>query len=176
MLFNFNLNNNNNKTSPAGTFAHTANRRFECDGDVVRVGQDPNSCQDIASQLVFNKPGKKINVIFGGGRTKFMPKSEIDVDGNEGEREDGVNLIAEWKKDKENAAYIVDKDGLDNLNVADTDYALGLFASYHMDYNLEADRTKQPNLVQMTEVAIKILQKNPNGYFLFIEGSNKHDI
>lgn len=137
----------------------------------MRWGQDPDACQDIASQLIFNKPGKKINVIFGGGRTKFIPKSMKDVDGNEGEREDEQNLIAEWKKDKANAAYIVDKDGLDNLNVADTDYALGLFASYHMDYNLEADRTKQPSLVEMTEAALKILQKNPNGYFLFVEGS-----
>lgn len=157
-------------TSPAGTFAHTANRKFECDGDVVRMAQDPNACQDIASQLIFNKPGKKINVIFGGGRTKFIPKSMNDVDGNEGEREDEENLISEWKKDKENAAYIFDKDGLNNLNVADTDYVLGLFASYHMDFNLDADHTKQPSLVEMTEVAMKILQKNPNGYFLFVEG------
>lgn len=141
---------------------------------MVRLGQDANACQDIASQLIFNKPGKKINVIFGGGRTKFIPKSMKDVDGNDGEREDGRNLIAEWKKDKENAAYIVDKNDLDNLNVADTDYVLGLFASYHMDYNLEADRTKQPSLTQMTQAAIKILQKNPNGYFLFVEGANIH--
>lgn len=138
---------------------------------MVRSGLDPNECQDIASQLVFNKPGKSINVIFGGGRTKFLPKSMTDTDGNEGEREDELNLIDEWKKDKENAAYIVDKDGLNDLNVDGIDYVLGLFASYHMDYNLEADRTKQPNLVEMTEKAIEILQKNPNGYFLFVEGS-----
>lgn len=133
-------------------------------------------CQDIASQLVFNKPGKKINVIFGGGRTKFLPKSMKDVDDNEGEREDGKNLITEWKKDKQNAAYIVDKDGLDKLNITDTDHVLGLFASYHMDYNLEADRTKQPNLMEMTGTAIKMLQKNPNGYFLFVEGSIRNKL
>lgn len=159
-------------SSPAGAFAHTPNRKFECDGDVIRWGQDPEACQDIASQLILNEPGKKINVIFGGGRTKFIPKTMRDVDGNEGEREDGRNLIAEWKNDKENAVYIADKDGLDSLNVADTDYVLGLFAPYHMDYNLEADHTKQPSLVEMTKAAIEILQKNPNGYFLFVEGSS----
>lgn len=156
--------------SPAGTFAHSPNRKFECDADVIRSGLDPNACQDIASQLIFNKPGNKINVIFGGGRTKFLPKSMTDEDGFEGEREDEQNLIDEWRKDKENAAYIVDKSGLDSLNVDDVDYVLGLFASYHMDYNFEADRTKQPTLLEMTEKAIKILQKNPNGYFLFVEG------
>lgn len=136
----------------------------------MRQGLDPNECQDMASQLILNEPGKKINVIFGGGRTKFLPKSMSDADENEGEREDEQDLIAEWKKDKDNAAYIVDKNGLDNLNVDGVDYALGLFASYHMDYNFEADRTKQPTLLEMTEKAIKILQKNPNGYFLFVEG------
>lgn len=156
--------------SPAGTFAHSSNRKFECDSDVIRSGLDPNACQDIASQLILNKPGNKINVIFGGGRTKFLPKSMSDVDGNEGERDDDQNLIGEWKKDKDNAAYINDKDGLDNLDVDGIDYVLGLFASYHMDYNFEADRTKQPTLLEMTEKAIKILQKNPNGYFLFVEG------
>lgn len=139
----------------------------------MRIGSDPIACQDIASQLIFNKPGKSINVIFGGGRTKFLPKSVSDADGNVGEREDEQNLIDEWKKDKENAAYIVDKDGLSNLDVNGIDYVLGLFASYHMDYNLEADRTKQPSLVEMTEKAIEILQKNPNGYFLFVEGGHK---
>lgn len=159
--------------SPAGAFAHTPNRKFECDGDVIRSGIDPNECEDIASQLISHKPGKKINVVFGGGRTKFLPKSMTDIDGNEGEREDGRNLIDEWKHDKQNAAFIEDKMGLDELNIDDTNYVLGLFAPYHMDFNLEADRTKQPNLVEMTETAIKILQKHENGYFLFVEGTNK---
>lgn len=156
--------------SPAGAYAHTSSRRFECDADVIEAGQDPSVCEDIASQLIHNKPGKKVNVIFGGGRTKFLPKSMTDADGNEGERDDGQNLIAEWKKDKNNAKFIVDKDELNNLSIDDTDYVLGLFSPYHMDYNLEADHSKQPNLVEMTEAAIKLLRKEDNGYFLFVEG------
>lgn len=40
-----------------------------------------------------------------------------------------------------------------------------------MDY--ESDRVKnnnEPSIIEMTEKAIRILQKNPNGYLLFVEG------
>lgn len=49
---------------------------------------------------------------------------------------------------------------------------LGLFAYSHMDF--EADRestpTGDPSLADMTRTAINILQKNPKGFFLFVEG------
>jgi alkaline phosphatase len=39
-----------------------------------------------------------------------------------------------------------------------------------MEYHLGADPEKQPTLAEMTQVAINILKKNKNGYFLFVEG------
>ena len=49
---------------------------------------------------------------------------------------------------------------------------LGLFEYSHMNY--EADRINdtagEPSLMEMTTKAIKILSKNPKGYFLFVEG------
>lgn len=39
-----------------------------------------------------------------------------------------------------------------------------------MDYALDADRTKQPSLAEMTQVAIEMLDKNREGYFLLVEG------
>lgn len=40
----------------------------------------------------------------------------------------------------------------------------------------EVDRLKdpagEPSIEEMTEMAIKILSKNPKGYFLFVEGKN----
>lgn len=40
--------------------------------------------------------------------------------------------------------------------------------------NYESDRVtssdKEPSLIEMTEKAIQILRKNPNGYLLFVEG------
>ncbi|XP_055322250.1 membrane-bound alkaline phosphatase isoform X2 [Sitodiplosis mosellana] len=156
--------------SPAGNYAHTSNRGFECDSDVTYEGLDPNECQDIASQLVYNKPGDKIKVVFGGGRAKFLPKTTTDFDGYEGERADGKDLIEEWKKGKPNAKVLYDKRDFDSLDIENTDFALGLFAPSHLDFNLDADRTKQPSLLEMTEAAIEILQKDENGFFLFVEG------
>lgn len=46
----------------------------------------------------------------------------------------------------------------------------GLFSSSHMDYNLERDPTTEPALEEMTEAAIRLLQKDHQGYFLFVEG------
>lgn len=156
--------------SPAATYAHTSNRQFECDADVINFEKDPHICQDIASQLIHNSPGNKFNVIFGGGRTKFLPKSVVDADGNVGEREDEKNLIDDWKKGKQNAKFIVDKEGLDKLDISNTDHVLGLFSSGHMSFNVDADRKKQPSLTEMITKAIELLQKNEHGYFLFVEG------
>lgn len=119
---------------------------------------------------MYNEPGRNINVIFGGGRTKFLPIESADVDGIQGERVDGTDLIEEWTKGKPNSNVLFDKADLQNMDIENTDYALGLFASNHMDFNLDADRTKQPSLRELTEAAIKILQKNQNGFYLFVEG------
>lgn len=53
--------------SPGGLYSHIAHRDWECDSD-RSFGVD---CQDIASQLVHNSPGNKINVLLGGGLSKF---------------------------------------------------------------------------------------------------------
>jgi alkaline phosphatase len=48
--------------SPAGAYAHTANRDWENDAQVNRSGQDPDKCSDIAKQLINQQPGKHIKV------------------------------------------------------------------------------------------------------------------
>ncbi|KAL1453451.1 hypothetical protein WDU94_007589 [Cyamophila willieti] len=58
--------------SPGGTYAHTASRDWECDTDLPK-GVD---CEDIASQLINMYPGNKINVLLGGGRSKFTKRTE----------------------------------------------------------------------------------------------------
>lgn len=156
--------------SPSAAYAHSSNRNFECDADVARLTNDTADCQDIASQLVNNWPGNAFKVIFGGGRTKFIPNTENDVDGISGERLDGVNLIEQWKNSRDDAYVVYDKVGLDSLDFMQSEYVMGLFTAGHMNYNLDADREKEPTLTEMTEAAIKILQKEQNGYFLFVEG------
>ena len=48
----------------------------------------------------------------------------------------------------------------------------GLFEPSHMqyDHDREDDGAGEPSLAEMTETAIRILQKNSNGFFLMVEG------
>lgn len=41
-----------------------------------------------------------------------------------------------------------------------------------MDYHILTNQSKEPSLSEMTEMALKLLQKNEKGYFIFIEGGN----
>ena len=49
----------------------------------------------------------------------------------------------------------------------------GLFEYSNMNYEVDRanDSAGEPSIAEMTEKAIKILQKNPKGYFLFVEGT-----
>uniref|UniRef100_H3BC89 Alkaline phosphatase, tissue-nonspecific isozyme n=2 Tax=Latimeria chalumnae TaxID=7897 RepID=H3BC89_LATCH len=46
----------------------------------------------------------------------------------------------------------------------------GLFEPHDLMYELDRNRETDPSLQDMVEVAIKILRKNPNGFFLLVEG------
>lgn len=129
----------------------------------------------------------------GGGRDKFLPKNGSSLHGK-GSRLD-KDLIDEWKKDKKNrnctSSYITTAAELQKLDIQNTDYLLGttsppplstrspktslipyflgLFANSHLAYHVERPED-QPTLSQMTETAVKLLQKEKNGFFLFVEG------
>lgn len=156
--------------SPAGVYAHTANRNWESDSDVIYTKDDPKVCTDIAQQLVYGETGKQLDVVLGGGRAKFLPKDRANDLGQNGERSDGVDLIEEWLKQKENAVYMWNKTDLLNLDEK-TQSVLGLFNDDHINYNLERNQEIEPSLEEMTEAAIKVLSQGKNGYFLFVEGA-----
>ncbi|KAM7348585.1 membrane-bound alkaline phosphatase-like [Cochliomyia hominivorax] len=165
--------------SPAGVYAHTANRDWENDAKIFNDSCDPFKNLDIARQLVEWPVGQNLRVILGGGRRNFLNETELDETELPGQRLDGRNLIEEWLsiKEQENkrAAYVSNKNDLNNLDLENTDYLMGLFASSHCPYHgdLERDNLKEtvPSLSEMTEKAIELLQRSENGYFLFVEGA-----
>lgn len=136
----------------------------------IKAAVNASECRDIARQMVLDKPGKDLKVIFGGGRLKFLPKQEIDEDGKHGERSDGLNLINQWKEEHKHGAYVTNKSQLENVDFNTTEQILGLFSSDHMSFSLDADPNKEPSLKEMTEAAIKLLKKDSNGFVLFVEG------
>lgn len=48
--------------SPAGVYAHTANRNWESNQVLLNEGGDPKYCTDIAKQLVHGPVGSKLKV------------------------------------------------------------------------------------------------------------------
>jgi alkaline phosphatase len=112
----------------------------------------------------------------GGGRANFRNATEVDEENKNGYRTDGKNLIEDWKNDRSksgNAEYVWSKKGLQDIDFEKTDYLLGLFEHDHMKYNLDVQKgnlQEEPRLSEMTSAAIKMLQKEDGGYFLFVEG------
>lgn len=152
--------------SPAGVYAHAANRNWENDQEILKTFNDPNVCSDIAQQLVHGEVGKKLNVILGGGLQHFMPQYL------KGSRLDGRNLVSEWQQmHGQHAHFVTNKTELFNSD-GNAKKVLGLFADNHNPFHLDADAAVIPSLKEMVQVALEVLQKQSNGkgYFLFVEG------
>ncbi|KAJ8712623.1 hypothetical protein PYW07_005465 [Mythimna separata] len=161
--------------SPAGAYAHTADRDWESDADVASDCGDARDAQhDIALQLVHSHPGDQFKVILGGGRREFLPNSTIDEEGTRGRRLDGRNLIEEWQENKRarnvSYQYVWNREQLLDAAAELPDYLLGLFEGSHMQYHMQADARTEPTLAELTEVAIRSLSRNERGFFLFVEG------
>lgn len=157
--------------TPAAAYAHVPDRDWEADSNLPAEAVT-NGCKDIAAQMLDFNYGNGLNVMMGGGRRSFIPKTTIDPEGKAGKRNDGRDLTAEWLAKYTNAAYVQDRDGFLNVDVKSTDHLLGLFNSSHMEYDY--DRTEagvkgEPSLAEMTAKSIDILKKNTKGYVLIVE-------
>ena len=113
---------------------------------------------EIARQLL----SAKVDVLLGGGENEFLPTSEIGAFPRLGKRSDGRNLISEAVS--AGYSYVSSEKELSEVDPSNTDKLIGLFADGGMS------RPFSPTLSSMADVAIQILKKNPNGFFLMVEG------
>ncbi|KAM4629847.1 intestinal-type alkaline phosphatase-like [Polymixia lowei] len=159
--------------SPGANYAHTVSRRWYSDSDLP-PGSAERGCKDISYQLVHNV---EINVILGGGRQYMFPNNTIDPEypSERGDRLDGVDLTAEWLRGKTNARYVWNKAEFDKVDPDKTDFLMGLFEPKDCRYEMERDPLTDPSLTEMMDKAIKILRRNPKGYFLFVEDDGRID-
>jgi len=171
--------------TPAATYSHTPVRDWESDAELnTFFASNVATCKangvtlvkDIARQLIEVSPAVRasLKVAMGGGRTYFLPKTSTDQEyGAKGRRLDGRDLTAEWVSTRgANAQYVWNKAGFDAVDPAKTEHLLGLFENSHMQYEADraTDKSGEPSLTEMTEKAIKMLDKNRRGYFLHVEG------
>jgi len=174
--------------TPAATYAKSPERDWEST-TTLDEEDPPNECMDIASQLInfSNRLNSLIypedqsssfidgiDVAFGGGRAMFFDNDPDSLIGfsesaDEGQREDGRNLIREWIN--QGGIYVMDQSSFDNLNDQDNRNVLGLFNPSHMRF--EADRQNdiagEPSLSEMTLKAIDLLEEDDDGFFLMVE-------
>ena len=147
--------------TPAITYSHICNRNAE---------------YDIARQAVPGGVGANaalgangVDVLMGGDSRYWVP-FDTTIAGKG--RPDGRNLIAELQA--KGYTYVKDLAGFNAAPSVAGTKIIGLFdqalSQGHMSYELDRDPALEPSLAQMTTKAIEILSKNPNGYFLMVEG------
>ncbi|MEM1369261.1 MAG: alkaline phosphatase [Cyanobacteria bacterium P01_H01_bin.15] len=141
--------------------------------------------EEITAEILDQRP----NVILGAGETDYLPEGTIGVFGEEGTRTDGRNLIEE----AEAAGYTVvfTREELFAVDTANTEFLLGIFAAedtYNDFYEDELRRDgfvddngdlilygqpplnpNPPTVAEMLEVALPILDSDPDGFFLVLE-------
>lgn len=159
--------------TPAGCYAHVPFRFWENDSRMTKAARAAGF-PDIARQLVEFPDGDGLEVALGGGRRHFRPRGSADPEHpkREGSRLDGRDLTEEWQARREGAAYVWNQEQFSAIDPATTGPLLGLFE--HADMNWETDRAGdtagEPSLAEMTRVAIDILSRDEDGFFLMVEG------
>lgn len=173
--------------TPAALYAHTSVRDWEADANLpatdVNTGAAcrgaPTAVKDIARQLIEVSPTVRssLKVAIGGGRTYFLPNTVTDPEyaTTKGRRLDGRNLAGEWVSTRGTmggAAYLWNKAQFDAVDPLSTSYLLGLFEPSHVQYEADkaADGAGEPSLTQMTDKSVRMLLKDPKGFFLHVEG------
>jgi alkaline phosphatase len=126
----------------------------------------------IARQMIgeIHPLGRMVDLMFGGGRCKFLPNST-----DRGCRTDGKDVVEIAKK--EGWRYVDNKEDFGKLGESPKLPLMGLFA--HEDIPYEIDRQHQtdryPSLEEMTKTALRTLaaatKDTEAGFFVMIEGS-----
>jgi alkaline phosphatase len=118
--------------------------------------------------------GVKPDVVLGGGSAYFLPQATPGS-----KRKDDKDYVKLF----EEAGYALatDKNELATAANSNQPKLLGLFHTGNMDVTLDREFLKkgtvgkfpnQPGLVEMTKVALDRLSKNPDGFFLMVEGAS----
>ena len=119
--------------------------------------EDRNLMDEIAGQMF----DEGVEVMLGGGENQFLPNSVAGCFGN-GTRGDTRNLLAEAVA--AGYTHVCTAPELEAIDASATSRLVGLFADEEMG------RPYSPGLATMTQRAIDVLSRDPQGFFLMVEG------
>ena len=126
--------------------------------------------QYIADQLL----ASHAEVILGGGSANFYPQSTKGS-----KRKDENNLVDAFKADGYKVA-LTKQELIAAAENKNTKKLFGVFHPDNMDGSLDrlflkkntvSQYPNQPDLTEMTQSAIEVLSRNPNGFFLMVEAA-----
>ncbi len=118
--------------------------------------------RDMDNEIMEHMVHQDIDVVFGGGKQHLLPTNQG------GKRKDGENLLQVLR---ERGYQFVETQG--EMAALTGGKAWGLFASDHMAADIDRAEfaPREPSLADMTAKAIELLSKDPEGFFLMVEGS-----
>jgi alkaline phosphatase len=110
--------------------------------------------RDLEFEIARQMAAADVDVILGGGRKWFDPAR----------RPDSLDLLSDIA---DRYAYVESAAELGDVETSEVRKLFGLFAVEHMP----AARTRLPTLPVMTQAALEVLDHDPDGFFLMVEGS-----
>jgi alkaline phosphatase len=146
--------------TPAAFSSHVYDRNLESDVAVMQLGE-----------YVL---GPQVDLLWGGGRSFFTPRSA------NGSRTDERDLVKEAKEKGWNV--VLNKEEFDaygkdgkvkrsRIGVRENWTqlpSLGLFADSHLDYEIDRDESEQPSLAEMAIGALSALDADDEPFFLMV--------
>lgn len=144
--------------TPAAVWAHTRRR---------------SEYVNIMDQAL--KPAQRPDVLLGGGLASLLPQGTAGS-----RRTDSRNLVDEFKA--LGFSHAQTRAELAAAMKGSPSKLLGLFHTGNLNVYLDRQHAKdpavlgqwtdQPNLMEMTSAALRVLEKNRNGFFLMVEGAS----
>lgn len=113
---------------------------------------------EIARQMIAHH----VDVLLGGGEDDFFSSKESGCFAGNGIQPRNTNLIADLIA--ADYTYVCRPEELQNLDLSGVDKLIGLFGAD------EIKRPISPSLSDMTDAALEILSRDPDGFFLMVEG------
>jgi alkaline phosphatase len=138
-----------------------------------------NISRNNENQIAEDFVTSQVDFIAGGGIRHFIPQNRVEKNRDavgmtiKSKRKDDKNLVQEFEK--QGYQTFIGMKGATSFNQTDFSSLDKVFAAFtytHLPYEIERvnQYNEVPSLVMMTRAGIEVLSKDPDGFFLMVEG------